>query len=518
MAEQQAPKIIETHYDQILANADRHLEKQILKQFKTRRDLSHGTIAERVQASLTAIQQQEPLLYKPLLLAPFTWEGGTCEILIQPDLLVYQEDGYHLRYIKMARHINRDSHPEILALLHVGHWVFEQIMGQPPAGQELYLSHGHLTPFELVPTYAVAEELEHLLRYKTAQQEPYSPVSWTKCRECRFNTGCWGQAESDGDIALLTQVEPELIVRFRELGVHTLTDLLAHFDHDRLTQFNWTSHRKERRMGAEKAHLLLHTARVLLTREAHFIKPPNLPPVAHFVLFDLEGIPAQFRRAEMVYLWGMQVYGLPSEPQPRTVANFSYSHDRATWNDFLKEVQRIFEQYGDIPFVHWGSFEKQGLDMYARRFGDRRGIVKRIKRNLLDLLVILRECAILPVPSYSLKVVEKFLGFERSQTEYGGYWAVLKYLKAAETRNNEKQQQMIQELIAYNQEDLEAMGVVLQWLQQHQRASTLPVTHLQHSTAFDPLPSPDAATGPNPAAKHPVRQDSKAQNAMPGCD
>jgi predicted RecB family nuclease len=36
------------------------------------------------------------------------------------------------------------------------------------------------------------------------------------------------------------------------------------------------------------------------------------------------------------------------------------------------------------------------------------------------------------VPSYSLKVAEKYIGFERTQDEYGGDWAMAKYIEATE--------------------------------------------------------------------------------------
>ena len=58
------------------------------------------------------------------------------------------------------------------------------------------------------------------------------------------------------------------------------------------------------------------------------------------------------------------------------------------------------------------------------RFGDPRGIAARGRRNLLDLLPVTQRSIALPLPSYSLKVVEKYIGFERTLEEYGGDWAM----------------------------------------------------------------------------------------------
>ncbi|MGB7436994.1 MAG: hypothetical protein WBR26_11560 [Candidatus Acidiferrum sp.] len=41
---------------------------------------------------------------------------------------------------------------------------------------------------------------------------------------------------------------------------------------------------------------------------------------------------------------------------------------------------------------------------------------------------------VLPLPSLSLKVVEEYIGFKRSQTEYGGDWSMAMFIEA--TRHN----------------------------------------------------------------------------------
>jgi predicted RecB family nuclease len=43
-----------------------------------------------------------------------------------------------------------------------------------------------------------------------------------------------------------------------------------------------------------------------------------------------------------------------------------------------------------------------------------------VAANLLDLLTVTRNSVVLPLPSFSLKVVEDYVGFERKEAEYGG--------------------------------------------------------------------------------------------------
>ena len=98
--------------------------------------------------------------------------------------------------------------------------------------------------------------------------------------------------------------------------------------------------------------------------------------------------------------------------------------DRQGWSDFLEKAKTIFNEYGDIPFVHWHDYERQFLDKYVERYGDEYNVAAKVQENLVDLLPIMKKSVALPLPSYSLKVIEKHIGFERSQDEYGGDWAI----------------------------------------------------------------------------------------------
>jgi len=51
----------------------------------------------------------------------------------------------------------------------------------------------------------------------------------------------------------------------------------------------------------------------------------------------------------------------------------------------------------------------------------------------VDLLVALRRSLAFPKPSLSLKVIEKYVGFERKLPESNGAWAMCRYIEATET-------------------------------------------------------------------------------------
>jgi hypothetical protein len=147
-----------------------------------------------------------------------------------------------------------------------------------------------------------------------------------------------------------------------------------------------------------------------------------------------------------------------------TIASFGDDGDRDGWKQFLTNAQSIFQQFGDIPFIHWHHYEKTHLNDYVERYGDPEGVAARVRRNLLDLLPIARDSVLLPLSSYSLKEVEKYVGFKRSQTEYGGSWSIAKYIEATESHDENSRNKLVGEILTYNQEDLAATWAVFEWL------------------------------------------------------
>jgi predicted RecB family nuclease len=137
-------------------------------------------------------------------------------------------------------------------------------------------------------------------------------------------------------------------------------------------------------------------------------------------MFDLEGMPPHLDELDRIYLWGAQVFGEKPSEFRVALSGFGADGDKEGWIAFLGIAKQIFETYGDIPFVHWAPYEQTYLRRYVERFGDPDGIACRVEANLLDLLTMARDSLVLPLPSFSLKVVEDYVGFERKGAEYGG--------------------------------------------------------------------------------------------------
>ncbi|OHB62672.1 MAG: hypothetical protein A2168_09090, partial [Planctomycetes bacterium RBG_13_50_24] len=391
--------------------------------------------------------------------------GGTaCEILGIPDFMILEDTGsYAVRDSKMSRRVNEKDHPEIILQIGTYGWLFEQTFGEPPGRLQVHGGMGDIVDVPFDHGSAALEALDEVLRFKQLTLEPYSPVGWSKCNGCSFHSRCWPLAEKNRDVAIIAGVDQGLACALREEGVETVEQFLASFDEERLADFHRPWGQKTRRVG-KQATAIIRMAQAIASGEEILIQTPKVPDSAEYVMFDLEGLPPQLDEIDKTYLWGMQVFGDKPCDYLASTAGFGDDGDRQGWEDFLEKAKHIFEGYGDIPFVHWHHYERVRLDMYIDRFGDPQGVAARVKENLLDLLPITQKSIALPLPSYSLKVVEQYVGFERTQDEYGGNWAMAKYIEATEMADERQRAEVMDEILRYNEEDLQATWAVLQWL------------------------------------------------------
>jgi len=430
-------------------------------------NVSASSLDEQVKKTAEAIQNKVPALYQPAFLATEKLSGIDVEIVGVPDFLILDGDRYLIRDSKMARRIDEENHPEILLQVQLYGWLFERTCGLTPKGLEVYAGTGEIVTIPYDGGAAALRELERLLAIKQLTVEPYEPVGWTKCLGCGYTDRCWAQAEKNGDIALVYCVDQSLARTLHSQGIRTRKELLANFDAAGLSELKRPYGNREQRVG-KAAERILRFADAMEKQEEIVLATPAIPPHKNYVMFDLEGMPPHLDELDKIYLWGAQVFGENPSEFKVALSGFGVNGDREGWISFLDNAKQIFETYGDIPWVHWAPYEETYLRRYAGRFGDLGGIASRVARNLLDLLTVTRESVVLPLPSLSLKVVEDYVGYERKEAEYGGAWAMATFIEATETSDEGKRKELMDKIVAYKEEDLEATWAVFQWLKARQ--------------------------------------------------
>lgn len=451
-------------YDEVLRRLGLRHERNHLATLGTFADVSDASLHEQVKKTSDAIAKKVPILYQPAFLANTVLSGNEVEIVGVPDFLILDGNGYLIRDSKMARRIDEDNHPEILLQVQLYGWLFEKSCGAAPKGLQVHSGTGEIVDVHYDGGKSALQELERLLALKQLTAEPYEPVGWSKCIGCGFTDRCWSQAEENSDVSLVYCVDQSLARTLHHHGIRTRKELLASFDVASLSELKRPYGDREQRVG-KAAKRILKFADAMERKQETALAVPAIPLRKDFVMFDLEGMPPHLDELDRIYLWGMQVFGENPSEFKFALSGFGVDGDKECWLGFLATAKQIFETYGDIPFVHWAPYEQTYLRRYVERFGDSEGTAGRVEANLLDLLTITRDSLVLPLPSFSLKVVEDYVGFERKEAEYGGAWAMATFIEATETSDEGKRKKLMDKIVAYNKEDLEATWAVFLWLQ-----------------------------------------------------
>lgn len=450
-------------FDEVVNRLGLRHEKDHLATLGAYMDLAGQSLEAQVEKTSEAITNRVPLVYQAAFLVKDRMAGTEVEIVGIPDFLIFDGAGYLIRDSKISRRIEEDNHPEILLQVQLYGWLFEKSCGLRPRALQVHSGTNDIVNVPYDGGISALAALERVLTIKQLKDEPYEPVGWTKCSGCGFNERCWPKAEANADVALVLDIDQNLARTLHGMGLGSRKELLAKFDVNTLSELKRPYGKGEQKVG-KKAERIIQFAEAMEKQEEKVLTAPAIPLFANYVMFDLEGMPPHLDELDKIYLWGTQVFGeKPGEFMP-SVSGFGPHGDMEGWLEFLENARRIFDMYGDIPFVHWAPYEKTYLTRYIDRHGDVDGIATRVKINLLDLLTVARDCIVLPIPSFSLKVVEKYIGFKRSQTESGGQWAMATFIEATETNDEGKRQQLMDEILKYNEEDLGATWAVFEWL------------------------------------------------------
>jgi predicted RecB family nuclease len=461
-----------SEYELVLRRlGDRH-EREHLVTLGDCLNLSEIAEDERIRRTSQGIADRIPVIYQPAFRVAHRFGDIDAEIVGYPDFLIRDGDGYIVRDAKMARRIDEENHPEILLQVQLYGWLFERSVGVVPKTLQVYSGLNEVVPVPHDGASALLA-LERILAIKRSQEEAYEPVGWSKCGTCGYSDRCWNRAEANSDVALIPDVDQGIARKLGEIGVRSCKELLTKFDVASLGEFKRPFGNREQRVG-KRAERILQFAESIERRTERILTAPAIPEFPNYVMLDFEGMPPHLDELDKIYLWGAQVFGeTPSEFMP-AVSGFGAEGDRDGWLSFLRNAKRIFDSCGDIPFVHWANYEKAYLTKYIQRHGDPDGIAARVMANLLDLLKVTRESIILPVPSFSLKVIEQYVGYTRKQAEYGGQWAMAMFIEMTETDDEDRRKGLMNEILAYNQEDLEAMWMVFRWLQSKVLTPSMP--------------------------------------------
>jgi len=451
-------------FDDIIQTLGQVHEQKHLATLGAYEDIGAVEHGQRVSRTLAAIQSRVPVVYQGEFQHELEMSGSPVVVVGRPDFLIFDGEGYIIRDSKLSRKVDERHHEEIVLQLQLYGWLFEQATGTRAKRLEVHTGAGDFVDVPSDGGVAALAKLAEVLAIKKLTTEPFEPVGWSKCKAgCGYAGRCWAKAIERNDVSLVVDIDQGLARQLHSDGITTPQELLSRMDSPSLSELKRPWGARQQKVGKKASDILLY-AEALATGKEKVVAPIALPVHDNYVMFDLEGMPPNLDDLEKIYLWGVQVFGARPGNFIGATSGFGVDGDREGWEAFLDAAADIFAEYGDIPFVHWHHYERVHIEMYITRYGDPNGVAARVLRNLLDLLPITKKSIVLPLPSYSLKVVEEYVGFERTQEEYGGSWAMAKFILATETDDEAERNGHMAEILRYNEEDLAATWAVFEWL------------------------------------------------------
>jgi uncharacterized protein len=409
------------------------------------------------QATLELMQQGVDRISHAVLLRQ-TAEGVT--LLSRPDLLVRQPGQsifgdwmYAPTNIKLGRRPKAEY--QIVAAFSAQ--LLAAVQGVMPSTASLILRRQDSYAVTLERWVPLMQEvLVECMETLLLRQEPEVFISRQKCGLCRWYSSCYAIAQSQQHISLLPGVTPSRYRDLQALGIATVESLAES-----------TISTLEPAVGTEIASELLQQAqstvqnRAILrqrgfeeAKRSQVLHNTNTLPTEPVELyFDIEAEP----ELQLDYLLGVLVVDRRSHTETFHPLLAEHPQDEATiWQQFLDLVWL----YPDAPIFHFSDYEVETVKRLAKLYNTPLWQLRPLLSRFVDVHQQVMNTVTLPVESYSLKHLARWLGFEWRDSGITGSQCVCLYDQWLKTGDRS----LLDVILRYNADDCHATYHLKNWL------------------------------------------------------
>lgn len=397
-----------------------------------------GEFREGFRQTLAFIKEGVEYIYKPVLL-----HG---RYLGLPDLLEKVEGPsllgtFHYRVTEIKSGLSLKAE-YTLPIAFYSYLLF-LIQERWPEEGKIILGDKTEKTFPIAPHWEIVQmllaEIEEIWRGK----EPSVNIR-SRCRHCGWRERCLEEAKKQKDISLIFNLPQEIRQALLAQGIETFADLAE----ANLNHLLYLPHEKRSLMKN-----LQIQAQALEQQKQIVLRRPRLPETAVEIFFDME----EDADSHINYLFGLLIRQseqeeykalLATEPKEESVS--------ALWKDFIT----LMECFDDFTIYHFHRHERVQLERFASRYGINATLYRKIMRNMIDLYPVITSSVVLPLHSYSIKTIAKYLGFQWSNALANASQSMYWYSQWLERREDS----LLDAIIQYNRDDCIATRVVKDWL------------------------------------------------------
>ena len=426
---------------------------------------SHRDWEAGAEATLELMQQGVERISQAVLLMQ-TADGIT--LLSRPDLLVKQPGESIFgdwMYVPTSIKLGRRPKPEYQIVAAFSAQLLATVQRAIPRTAHLILRRHDSFTVQLERWLPLMQEvLTDCIETLLQEEAPEVFISRQRCSLCHWYSSCYAIAQSQKHISLLPGVTPSRYRDLQALGVTTVESLAE-----------TTISTLEPAVGSEIASDLVLQAQSTvqkraLLRERHypilgdvgnsngataksFININSLPTASVELYFDIEAEPD----LQLDYLLGVLVIDRRTQTEVFYPLLAEHPSDEASiWQQFLDLVWL----YPNAPIFHFSDYEVETVKRLAKLYGTPFQEIRPLLSRFVDVHQRVMSAVTLPVESYSLKHLARWLGFEWRDAGVTGSQCVCLYDEWLKTGDR-----FLLDLIQrYNEDDCRATYHLKNWL------------------------------------------------------
>lgn len=413
--------------------------------------------AEGAAATLELMQQGVSRISRPVIQVPI---DESIYLVSTPSLLVKQSgesnfgDWHYVPIdIKLGKRPKLDY--QVIAAFHA--YVLAAVQGTWSDTSWLNLRQRGAYAIDLVDLLPRMQEvLEDCMQMLRVQHEPEVFIAHNRCDLCQWFNHCYGVAQETKHLSLLPGVTPSRYVHLQSLQLTTV-EALAIAPPKQLEPLPG--------FGAQVAQRLVRQAQATLHNRALPVPTyPNDPssPLLSFdelptapieLYFDIEAAPEH----NLVYLHGVLVVDRVKQTETfHALLAEDQNSEGVIWEQFLELVWR----YPTAPIFHFCPYEVQTVKRLADYYGTPQERVEPLIGRFVDLHERVTRVATLPVESYALKPIARWVGFDWRDSDANGAQSIYWYDQWLTTGDRA----FLNSILRYNEDDCRATYRVKDWL------------------------------------------------------
>ena len=432
--------------------------QNVLTEFGTlsRPVYSPGDWEGAAQSTLQLMREGAQTIYRGVLVA----EGPNgIRYRSRPDVLIKQEGESwlgHWYYVPFNIKMGKKAKPEYQLVAAFSAYVLAEMQGVWPETSWLQLKEKRraVDLERYVPKLQAALDdcLETSGGVLSLPEPPEVFISRSRCDMCPWLSHCYEEAKTQNHLSLIPGVTMARYPLLVALGLTTV-EALAKVEPYELADCLEVEQAVTERMVFQAQANWKDRAVPRLHTKAFPLAPEDLPSAEVELYFDIEAAPDK----DLIYLHGVLV--VDSHAQEETFHALlaeSPAEEETAWFAFLALV----DSYKDAPIYHFCPYEAQTVRRLGELYGTAGVDLDGLLERFVDIHKRVVDTVALPVESYALKHLARWMGFEWRDEDANGAQSICWY----DDWLSSGDRTYLNTILRYNEDDCRATYRVKDWL------------------------------------------------------